>query len=53
MERFINILIIDDDHKNQKGLKEILSGGGNNILLADSIDTALPLLKQKEIDLSS
>jgi adenylate cyclase len=49
MERFINILIIDDDHKNQKGLKEILSGGGNNILLADSIDTALPLLKQKEI----
>ena len=49
MERFINILIIDDDHKNQKGLKEILSGGGNNILLADSIDTALQLLKQKEI----
>ena len=49
MERFINILIIDDDHKNQKGLKEILSGGGNNVLLADSIDKALPLLKQKEI----
>jgi class 3 adenylate cyclase/HD superfamily phosphodiesterase len=49
MERFINILIIDDDHKNQKGLKEILSGGGNNILLSDSINDALPILQKKEI----
>lgn len=49
MERFINILIIDDDSKNQKGLKEILSGGGNNVLLADSIHDALPILKKKDI----
>lgn len=49
MERFINILIIDDDSKNQKGLKEILSGGGNNVLLADSIHDALPILRKKEI----
>lgn len=49
MERFINILIIDDDYKNQKGLKEILSGGGNNVLTVDSIHEALPILKQKEI----
>lgn len=49
MERFINILIIDDDSRNQKGLKEILSGGGNNVLIADSIHQALPVLKQKEI----
>lgn len=49
MERFINILIIDDNQKNQKGLKEILSGGGNNVLLADSIEDAHPILKQKEI----
>ena len=49
MERFINILIIDDDIKNQKGLKEILSGGGNNVLLADSIHDALPILQKKDI----
>jgi class 3 adenylate cyclase len=49
VERFINILIIDDDSKNQKGLKEILSGGGNNVLLADSIHDALPILKKKDI----
>lgn len=49
MERFINILIIDDDIKNQNGLKEILSGGGNNVLLADSIHDALPILKKKDI----
>lgn len=49
MERFINILIIDDNLKNRKGLKEILSGGGNNVLQADSIHDALPIIKQKEI----
>lgn len=49
MERFINILIVDDDLKNQKGLKEILSGGGNNVLLAETIHDAIPILKQKEI----
>lgn len=49
MERFINILIVDDNLKNQKGLKEILSGGGNNVLLAETIHDALPILKQKEI----
>ena len=49
MERFINILIIDDDEKTQRGLKEILAGSGNNILLARDIYQALPVLKQKEI----
>lgn len=49
MERFINILVIDDDKKNQQGLKEILSGGGNNVLLADAFHEAIPILKQKEI----
>jgi class 3 adenylate cyclase/HD superfamily phosphodiesterase len=49
VERFINILIIDDDSKNQNGLKEILSGGGNNVLQADSIHDALPILKLKDI----
>ena len=49
MERFINILIIDSDPKVRMELKEILSGGGNNILLAKSIPEALPIIKQKEI----
>lgn len=49
MERFINLLIIDDDEKTQKGLKEILSGGGNNILVVNTIAEALPVLQKKEI----
>jgi adenylate cyclase len=49
MERFINILIIDDSLTNQKGLKEILSGSGNNVLIADSVYEALHILKQKEV----
>ena len=42
-------MIIDEEIRNRKGLKEILSGGGNNILQADSINSALPILKEKEI----
>lgn len=49
IERFINILIIDDDVKNQRGLKEILTGGGNNILLADNVYKALEILQKREI----
>ena len=49
MERFINILIIDDNERNQKGLKEILSGGGNNVLIAPSLQEALPIIHQKDI----
>lgn len=49
MERFINILIIDDDQKNRSGLKEILSGAGNNVLIAESHIDAIPILQNKEI----
>ncbi len=49
MERFINILVVDNDLKNQKGLKEILSGGGNNILLVRSTKEANEIIHQKEI----
>ena len=49
MERFINLLIIDDDQKSQGELKEILRGKGNNTLIANSIDEALPILSKKEI----
>lgn len=49
MERFINILIVDDDETNRLGLKEILSGSGNNILFAHSFQEALPIVRQKEV----
>ena len=49
LERFINILIIDENPRNLKGLKEILSGGGNNILQSDSVTDGIAILKKKEI----
>ncbi len=49
MERFINILIIEEDRKIRIGLKEMLTGGGNNVLLAKSLQDALPTLEKKEI----
>ena len=49
MERFINILIIDSIDQHKRGLKEILSGGGNNILFAQSIHEGTEIIKQKEI----
>jgi adenylate cyclase len=49
MERFINILIVDDNQTNQRGLKEILNGGGNNVLQAFSTFEAFQIIHQKEI----
>lgn len=49
MERFINLLIIDDDQKSQEELRQILRGKGNNTLIANSINEALPILSKKEI----
>jgi class 3 adenylate cyclase/predicted metal-dependent HD superfamily phosphohydrolase len=49
MERFINILIVNGNDKIQKGLKQILVGGGNNVLLSDSIENAYEIVKNKEI----
>lgn len=49
MERFINILIIEGDQKTRVGLKEMLTGSGNNVLLADSLESAIPVLEKKEI----
>jgi len=49
VERFINILIIENDQKTRVGLKEMLTGSGNNVLLADSMKTAIPILERKEI----
>ncbi len=49
MERFINILIIDNDPVIQSGLKNILIGRGNNLLYANSIEEAIPIVQKKEI----
>ncbi|MFK7786383.1 MAG: adenylate/guanylate cyclase domain-containing protein [Crocinitomicaceae bacterium] len=49
MERFINILVIESDKKMRIGLKEMLTGSGNNILLAASMETAISILEKKEI----
>lgn len=49
MERFINILIIENDQKIRVGLKEMLTGSGNNVLLAASLEEAYPILEKKEV----
>lgn len=49
MERFVNILIIDSDLGVQSELKKILLGSGNNILIADTISEAMPILEKKAI----
>ena len=49
MERFLNILVLDATHKNLVGIKAILSGGGNNVLLVSTIQEAEEIIQQKEI----
>lgn len=49
MERFINILIVDPDEKIRLGLKEILSGGGNNTLSTDTIEEAIQIIEKKGV----
>jgi class 3 adenylate cyclase/predicted metal-dependent HD superfamily phosphohydrolase len=49
LERFINILIIDNNDTFRNGLKEILAGGGNNIITACSVKEALLVLKRREV----
>lgn len=49
MERFINIIVVDKDPKIRIGLKEILSGSGNNILVYSSIKEAIDVMNRKEV----
>lgn len=49
MERFINILVVDDNVNNHKELKKILNGNGNNMLFATKISSALEIVRSKEI----
>lgn len=49
MEKFINLLIIDDDEDSRNSLIEILTGSENNLLLVNSVSEAIPILKSREI----
>lgn len=49
MERFINILIIDSNDTIRNGLKQILSGGGNNMITVCSLKEAVLVIKKREI----
>lgn len=49
IERFINILIIDDDAKSASGLKEILSGSGSNVLVVNDHCEAFPIIRKREV----
>ncbi len=49
MERFVNIMIIEEDDAVRNRLKKLLLGGGNNILSVKTIKDALPIIDQKEI----
>jgi len=49
MDKYINILVIDDNFKTQNGLKEILSENGTNILISKSYEEALTIVSRKKI----
>ena len=49
MERFLNILVVDANVKNQAGLKAVLSGGGHNVQVVATIAAAIAIIQKKEI----
>lgn len=49
MERFVNIMIIQEDDSIRNRLKKLLLGGGNNIIAVKTIKDAIPIIDQKEI----
>lgn len=49
MERFINILVIDNNPININGLRAMLIGGGNNLIFCEDEDSALPILEKRKI----
>ena len=49
MERFINILIIDNDEVTVRGLKTILNGSGNNVISAPNETDAYAILNKRDI----
>lgn len=49
MERFINILVIDNNPININGLRAMLTGGGNNLIFCKDEESALPILEKRKI----
>lgn len=49
MERFINILIIDDDIENTLALKKMLSTGGNNLIFTTSEQQAWEVVHKQKV----
>lgn len=49
MEKFINILVIDNDSVNIEGLRAILVGGGNNLIFCEDEDSAWPIIEKRKI----
>lgn len=49
LERYINILIIDNNPVTRDGLVIMIRGNGNNVLTAINSEEALPIIQNKEI----
>jgi adenylate cyclase len=49
VERFINILVIDNNPININGLRDMLTGGGNNLIFCENEESALPILEKRKI----
>ena len=49
VERFINILVIDNNLANINGLKAMLLGGGNNLIVCEDETSALPILEKRKV----
>lgn len=49
MERFINILVIDNNPININGLRAMLTGGGNNLIFCEDEESAIPVLEKRKI----
>lgn len=49
MEKFINILVIDNDPANIKEIRAILGGGGNNLIFCEDEASAWPIIEKRKI----
>ncbi|WP_165779285.1 adenylate/guanylate cyclase domain-containing protein [Brumimicrobium salinarum] len=49
MERFINILVIDNNPINIDGLRAMLLGSGNNLIFCEDEASALPILEKRRV----
>ncbi len=49
VERFINILVIDNNPVNVNGLQAMLLGGGNNLIICADEASALPVLEKRKV----